>query len=154
MKILNNDFAFISYAFADKEIANSICSKLESENSKCWIAPRDVPAAENFPGAIIKALCECNSILFLFSQNVKNSQFILNELTNALNYDKTIITIRLEEIEPKGAINFFIGARNWIDIWDRPLDMNIKNIINAITNVKKKKITLVLISDQGLSAIT
>ena len=39
--------AFISYASADSSTANAVCSALEREGVKCWIAPRDVPLGAN-----------------------------------------------------------------------------------------------------------
>lgn len=33
---------FISYAAADKPVADAACATLESRKIRCWIAPRDV----------------------------------------------------------------------------------------------------------------
>lgn len=33
---------FISYSYHDKNVANAVCSAVESAGIRCWIAPRDV----------------------------------------------------------------------------------------------------------------
>ena len=44
---------FISYADADRTIAETVCRALEGESIACWIAPRDVPPGTSFPTAIL-----------------------------------------------------------------------------------------------------
>ena len=49
---------FISYSTKDKVIADTVCAKLEENNIRVWIAPRDVPPGSNFAEAIVNAINE------------------------------------------------------------------------------------------------
>ncbi len=44
---------FISYSSKDKSIADAVCSILEKEQMRCWIAPRDITPGVPFAEAII-----------------------------------------------------------------------------------------------------
>ena len=45
---------FISYAQEDKPVADAVCALLESKRVRCWIAPRDVLAGQEYAEAIAK----------------------------------------------------------------------------------------------------
>lgn len=45
---------FLSYSSMDKQIADSVCSILEQNHIKCWIAPRDILSGKNWGEAIGK----------------------------------------------------------------------------------------------------
>lgn len=47
---------FISYASQDAAVANSMVEHLESQGSKCWMAPRDVRPGAQYADAIIRAI--------------------------------------------------------------------------------------------------
>lgn len=38
---------FISYSSEDKTVADAVCAKLEGQEIRCWIAPRDVPPGKD-----------------------------------------------------------------------------------------------------------
>jgi hypothetical protein len=52
---LNHD-VFISHASDDREVALKVCARLEEEQIKCWIAPRDIVAGRNWSETIMDAL--------------------------------------------------------------------------------------------------
>src|SRR6516225_9707662 len=60
---------FISHASKDREIANAICGKLESARVRCWIAPRDISAGEDWTVAIRSAIGSSRLMVFVFSEN-------------------------------------------------------------------------------------
>jgi hypothetical protein len=44
---------FICHSSKDRTIANAICSKLEQNRIRCWIAPRDVIAGTDYAESIV-----------------------------------------------------------------------------------------------------
>lgn len=57
--------AFMSYALANKIVADAVCATLEEQHIRCWYMPRDaspdIPAAD----AIIKAIHESRVMVHL-----------------------------------------------------------------------------------------
>jgi hypothetical protein len=47
---------FISHSSKDKDIANTVCEKLEENDIKCWIAPRDIQPGDDWSTTIIRAI--------------------------------------------------------------------------------------------------
>jgi len=46
---------FISYARANRNVADAICHALERRGVRCWYAPRDIQPGKSWSGAIIDA---------------------------------------------------------------------------------------------------
>ncbi|MFW9930834.1 MAG: toll/interleukin-1 receptor domain-containing protein, partial [Candidatus Thorarchaeota archaeon] len=129
---------FISYSTEDRNIAYTVCSRLENEKIKCWIAPRDIPPQENYARAIIAAIRSSETILFFFSKSAFGSPHIITELDRGLNYRKPILTIRLDDIQPLNIppeIEYLTSTSQGIDAWDKPIDLYINDIISTIEKI-------------------
>ena len=50
---------FISYSNKDKIIADKVCTKLEENNIRVWMAPRDVPNEDEFCGKCTGGSSNC-----------------------------------------------------------------------------------------------
>ena len=90
---------FISYAQQDKPIADAVCSRLEARHIRCWIAPRDVSPAKEFPAAIIEGIDGSGVMVLIFSSHANNSPHVIRELTNAVNKGRIIVPFRIEDVE-------------------------------------------------------
>jgi hypothetical protein len=58
---------FISYSSKDKLTADAICAALERDGARCWIAPRDVLAGEEWAQSIIQAINGAKVLILVFS---------------------------------------------------------------------------------------
>lgn len=56
---------FISYASADKAVADVVCVALENAGITVWIAPRDIKPGTDFPAAIVEAVNSVRVLLIL-----------------------------------------------------------------------------------------
>ncbi|HEY3272713.1 MAG TPA: TIR domain-containing protein, partial [Methanocella sp.] len=84
-KTISND-VFISYSGEDRKVADLICANLESKKIKCWMAPRDVPAGDNYQAAIIDAIDASSMMVLVFSANSNNSPHVIREITRAVSH--------------------------------------------------------------------
>jgi hypothetical protein len=71
---------FISYAsdkikstISDRQVADQICTALESQGIGCWIAPRDILPGDDWMDAIIDAVDHTKIIVLVFSANTEKS---------------------------------------------------------------------------------
>jgi hypothetical protein len=123
---------FISYSSHDKAIADAICSKLENNNIRCWIAPRDILPGVEYGEAIIDALVGCQVLILVFSSNANNSSQVRREVERAVSKGKIIVPFRIEDILPTKAMEFALGNTHWLDAMTPPLDLHITKLTNTI----------------------
>jgi hypothetical protein len=111
----SNFVAFVSHAKADAKQANAIAAALESRGVKCWIAPRDVEPGRNFGDEIIRGIEASRAFVLVLSSASNGSDFVAKELATAVGKKKTVIPIRVEEVEPAPPLALFIAGTHWID---------------------------------------
>jgi len=76
---------FISYSSRDKLVADAVCATLERNGIRCWIAPRDVLAGDDWPQAIVQAISGARVFVLLFSASSNTSAQIRREVERAAN---------------------------------------------------------------------
>ncbi|MGA2122552.1 MAG: toll/interleukin-1 receptor domain-containing protein [Methanoregula sp.] len=125
---------FISYAHVDKPTADAVCARLESQNIRCWIAPRDVPPGKNFPEAIIDGIEGSKIMVLIFSSHSNASEHVIREVTKAISKSLLIIPFRIEDVQPTKSMDYLIGTPHWLDAISPPLDQHIDKLITTIKN--------------------
>lgn len=106
---------FISYSSKDQEIAFEICDVIESNNLKCWIAPRDVVGGKSYAREIIEAINDATVVLFIFSDNSNKSVHVENEIDNAFNAGKTIIPFRISDSIISPELKYYLNKKHWVN---------------------------------------
>lgn len=89
---------FICYAQSDKDIADKVCSTLESREIKCWIAPRDVPPGEPYAHVIVEAIREAKVVVLVLSPAANDSKYVINEVEAAANKGIPIVPLQVENV--------------------------------------------------------
>ena len=107
--------AFVSCATPDRAITMALVEDLESRGLKCWVAPRDVPGGSKYAEVILNALAESKVFLLVFSENSNNSEHVQREVERALNSSKSIVPVRIADIFPSGAMDYYLATLHWID---------------------------------------
>jgi galactofuranose transport system substrate-binding protein len=106
---------FISYSSKDKPIADAICAHLEGKGARCWIAPRDIRAGEDWPTAITKAIAQSRIMVLVFSASSNSSEDVSRELRLAARNKLVIIPFRIEDIEPEEGKKYYLETTHWLD---------------------------------------
>jgi hypothetical protein len=112
---------FISYSSADEQAANEICEALESRGLGCWIAARDIPKGSTWDNEVMQLLRDCGAVVLVLSERANDSIQVAKEIERADHYEKPILPVRIEPVEPGGALELHVGRRQWTDAWDRPV---------------------------------
>lgn len=126
---------FISYAQEDKVIADAVCARLESHHIRCWIAPRDVTYAKDFPEAIIEGIDGCRILVLIFSSHANKSPHVIRELTNAVNKGRIIAPFRIEDVIPSKSMEYLISVPHWLDAITPPLEKHIDDLAGTIKRI-------------------
>ena len=109
---------FISYSSANQVIANKINDSLKKAGFKTWFAKDSIKAGQNYAGDIVKAIQSSTCLLLLYSSSSDSSVHVQKELDLALKYQKKIYPLRIENIEPKEAMEYFLSGAQYIDIFN------------------------------------
>ena len=117
---------FVSHPSTKAETAGHIERALNARGVSCWIAPRDVEPGEQWDVAIRSAIKETDAMLLLFCADSERSRQVKRELILADQFDKPIIPMRLERIEPH-ELSYHLADSQWID-WIEQRDEAIERI--------------------------
>lgn len=123
---------FICHSAKDKTTADAVCAMLESSGIRCWIAPRDVTAGMEWSECIIDAIEECRVMVLVFTTNANESPQIRREVERAVNRGVAILPLRIEDILPGRALEYFIGNVHWLDAMTPPLESHLQNLAGTV----------------------
>jgi hypothetical protein len=106
---------FISYALADKAIADAICEELEAAGMACWIAPRDVTPGMPFAEAIFDALGVSRALVLVFSSVTNGRAQVEREVSLAVSKQLPIVPFRVEDVAPSGSFEYYLSGCPWLN---------------------------------------
>src|ERR1039458_7666121 len=115
-----------------KTTADAVCAMLESNGVRCWIAPRDVTAGMEWSECIIDAIEECRIMVLVFTTHANESPQIRREVERAVNRGVAILPLRIDDILPGRALEYFIGNGHWLDALTPPLETHLKNLSETV----------------------
>jgi len=120
---------FISYSHQDASTADAICERLEAAGVSCWIAPRNIEPGTDWSSAISAAIQNCSTFVLMFSSSANASRQVAREVHIALDSDeKKVIPLRLEAVEPSGALQYLLSGVQWLDGFEQHRDSAIASI--------------------------
>jgi formylglycine-generating enzyme required for sulfatase activity len=129
---------FVSYSTKDKAVAESVCSYLEGKGISCWIAPRDIFGGQDFGAAITEAIQGCRIVVLIFSSAANASRQIGREMKLAVDNDKTVIPVRLENIPIADNFAYFLGAAQWLEAVEGLKEEHLQRLGNTILSYRRK----------------
>jgi TPR repeat protein/serine/threonine protein kinase len=106
---------FVSYSNDDGAIASAVCSALEAEAIRCWMAPRDVQGGRPYSGQVTQAIREARVLLLILSKASNRSKQVLREVERAAHCQTHLLTFRIEAIAPGDDLAYFLRADHWVD---------------------------------------
>src|ERR1700761_3245758 len=106
---------FISHSSLDKQMADTICTFLESKGISCWIAPRNILPGEEWGDSILRGINGCKIVDIIFSQAANDLVAVRREVDRAANARKILLPFRIENVQPTGAMESPIGRRHWLN---------------------------------------
>jgi hypothetical protein len=68
----------------------------------------------------------------VLSEQSNQSQFVHREVERAVSKAKPILPMRIREIAPSGALEFFISQAQWVDAWQPPMERHLAQLLVAI----------------------
>ncbi len=126
---------FLSYSSEDKTVADAVCAGLETQEIRCWLAPRDVEPGQDWAATIVDAIEHCRIFVIILSSGSNKSSQVLREVERAVNAGKIVIPFRIEDLVPSKSLGYFLSVSHWFDAITEPLEKHIDNLANTIENL-------------------
>jgi hypothetical protein len=123
---------FISHSAKDKATGDAVCAMLESNGVRCWIAPRDVTPGMEWGECIVEAIEQSRIMILVFTTHANESPQIRHEVERAVNYGVAILPVRIEDVVPGRALEYFIGNVHWLDALTPPLETHLKSLAGTV----------------------
>ncbi len=123
---------FVSYSSKDKPVADAVVAGIEGKGIRCWIAPRDVMPGTSWGEAIVDAIEASRVMVVILSGNSNQSRQVVREVERAVASGVVIIPFRIENIDPTGAMAYFLSTEHWLDALTPPLERHIEKLGTTI----------------------
>lgn len=131
-----NHKVFISYSRKDKEVAQYICDTLDKNGIGYWIDKKGIYSSSNYKELIVDAIDVSQAVIFISSANSNKSLNVIREIGYAVNMNKSILPIRLDETPYAKSIRLDISDIDMID-FKNPMESS-KRLITSLLYVLNK----------------
>jgi hypothetical protein len=126
---------FISHSSKDKVIADAICAGLEALGIRCWIAPRDIVAGQNYAGQIYKAITKSRVFVILLSKDSAESSHVLREVEIAVEGGSVIVPFRTQEVVLSDDLKYYLNKVHWLDAMTPPIEGHIGRLVDTLATI-------------------
>jgi hypothetical protein len=123
---------FVSHSAKNKAAADAAVAALERAGVRCWVAPRDILAGEEWAEAILRGINGARAMVLIFSKDSNLSEHVHREVERAANRGLPILPLRIEEVMPSGAMEYFLSSRHWLDAMNPPLEAHLKELCDTV----------------------
>src|SRR4030043_1750799 len=123
---------FISYSHIDKSVADAVCSIMEKNGIRCWMAPRDITPGAPFAEAIIDGIKGSKVFVLVYSSNSNHSNQVIKEVDRAVHHGLAIIPLRLEDVPMSKQLEYYVSDVHWLDALTPPLEKHIDKLCKVI----------------------
>jgi osmotically-inducible protein OsmY len=84
--------------------------------------PRNIAYGPDYGEAIVDGINESRVMVLVFSSHANTSPHIKREVDRAVSKDLTIIPIRIENVAPTRALEYYISPVHWLDAVAPPIE--------------------------------
>jgi len=126
---------FISYSRKDFETVDTLCKFLLENKISFWLDKKDIPLAEAFPAHIVHAIENSKIIVFVASQNSKNSSYVCREVKYALDFGKIVIPFKIDDETYNDNLKLYFDIYNHFPAFPPPVSQYLQEFISKLQNI-------------------
>lgn len=106
---------FISYSRKDQEVADYLCDFLKENDIEYWIDREGIFSSSNYKELIVDAIEVSKAVIFISSVNSNSSINVIREIGYAVNMNKPILPLKLDDAQYAKSIRLDISDIDQID---------------------------------------
>lgn len=127
---------FISYSRKDQDIADYLCNILKENGIEYWIDKEGIYSSSNYKELIVDAIDVSKAVIFISSENSNTSINVTREIGYAVNRNKPILPLMLDDAPYAKSIRLDISDIDQID-FRNPIASS-KKLITSLMYVLNK----------------
>lgn len=127
---------FISYSRKDKDVADGLCEVLKENGIEYWIDKEGIYSSSNYKELIVDAIDVSKAVIFISSANSNASINVIREIGYAVNMNKPILPLMLDDTPYAKSIRLDISDIDQID-FKNPISSS-KKLITSLMYVLNK----------------
>lgn len=109
-----------------------VCARLEADQLRCWIAPRDISAGRAWSEMIIDALDGARAMVAIISQESNASEQVLREITLAADRKLPIVPVVIDQSPLARSLQFFLATPHRLDAAAPPIEQHLPKLVEAV----------------------
>jgi hypothetical protein len=126
---------FLSYSTKDKTASEAVCAALERRGIAVWMAPRDIPPGSSYAASIVEAIDSARVLVLVFSAAANDSQDIEREVQRADAKRLKIVPFRIEDVEPKASLAYFLPSRQYLNAFTPPMEARYDELSEVVRRI-------------------
>lgn len=127
---------FISYSRKDKDVADGLCEVLKENGIEYWIDKEGIYSSYNYKELIVDAIDVSKAVIFISSVHSNASINVIREIGYAVNMNKPILPLMLDDAPYAKSIRLDISDIDQID-FKNPIASS-KKLITSLMYVLNK----------------
>lgn len=127
---------FLSYSRKDNDVAQYICEMLKMNGIEYWIDKKGIYSSSNYKELIVDAIDVSKAVVFISSANSNSSINVVREVGYAVNMNKPILPVKLDETPYAKSIRLDISDIDMVD-FKNPAESS-KKLITSLMYVLNK----------------
>lgn len=128
---------FVSHSTKDKLAADAVVAHLERSGLRCWCAPRDIVSGSSWATSIVAAINNCKAMVVIFSTSANESGHISREVERAVNRAIPVLPVRIEDVLPRGDLEYFFSSSHWMDAITPPMERHFDRLAEQLRMLLK-----------------
>lgn len=109
-------YAFISYSTKNQASADAMRELFNKHNIDTWMAPYDIPAGSEYAEVLYDALTGCSCLVLMLTDISQNSQWVKKEVNIAITNGKTVIPVKLEDVELNSSMKLYLNDQQIVPV--------------------------------------
>jgi len=130
---------FISYSFKDQDIADKVINGLANNSLSYWICTEQIRGGGKFYDEISDAITASKVLVFIQTKNSVDSKEIPDEIFQALDEGKQIITFLVEDSQLHGMMKLKLKSKQYVDARNGRLKSKINELANEIKHTLRQE---------------
>jgi TIR domain len=126
---------FLSYATKNNAAAEAVCAALEGKDIGVWMWPRDAVPGVSYARAIVDAIDNAIVAVLVFSAAANASDDIEREVALTIKKKKLVIPFRIEDVSPKGPLEYWITAPQYLDAFNPPIEPHFERLVAVVRRI-------------------
>lgn len=122
---------FIASAPEDRKHAELIGTTLEKAGLNCRLVKDDGKTSGDYAKGMPSIKAESKVLVIVFSGHANNSQELARILADAMETGMAVIPFRIEAVEPKGVMLFYLSDTQWLDADNPPTAKQLQILVET-----------------------